>query len=86
MADDGDLTVDAVLAREYRMVLKELHGLERGSKARTVKTTSPPLCEPRFATPRTPARETLGPAIAAAAELLGRPLMPVAAAGRRCRR
>lgn len=41
-----------------------------------VKTRSSPQCEPRWATPRSPERRTLGPALAAAAASLGQPLMP----------
>lgn len=41
-----------------------------------VKQRSSNLCRPRYATPRRPERETLGPAVAAVAEQLGHPLMP----------
>lgn len=41
-----------------------------------VKPRSSDLCQPRWATPRRPERETLGPAVAAVAKLLGQPLMP----------
>lgn len=34
------------------------------------------MCEPRWATPRSPERESFGPAICAVAERLGQPLMP----------
>lgn len=35
-----------------------------------------PACEPRFATPRDPRRQTLGPAVGMVARQLGMPLMP----------
>lgn len=38
--------------------------------------TSSSVCRPRFATERSPERETFGPAIAAVAERLGQPFMP----------
>src|SRR5215471_14351615 len=41
-----------------------------------VKQRSLSSCGPRFATPRRPDRESLGPAVAALAELIGQPLMP----------
>lgn len=41
-----------------------------------VKTRSSPQCVPRWSTPRSPERRSLGPALAAAAESLGQPLMP----------
>lgn len=41
-----------------------------------VKPLSSDLCQPRWATPRRSERPTLGPAVAAIAELLGQPLMP----------
>lgn len=41
-----------------------------------VKPRSSDLCVPRWATARTPGRETLGSAVATAAEMLGTPLMP----------
>lgn len=41
-----------------------------------VKRASSSWCEPRFATRRSPERETLGAAVGAIAEILGRPLMP----------
>jgi phage terminase large subunit-like protein len=40
------------------------------------RRSSPPMTEPRFATPRTPERETLGRAAARVARVLGQPLMP----------
>lgn len=39
-------------------------------------TTSKLACPPRFGTPRTPERETLGHAVAEVARLLGKPLLP----------
>lgn len=42
--------------------------------AKRARSSSP--CEPRWATPRSPDRPTLGPAVAAVAEKLGQPLMP----------
>lgn len=41
-----------------------------------VKQPSSSLCVPRWATPRRPERETLGPAVGAVAAELGQPLMP----------
>ena len=41
-----------------------------------VKPRSSNLCDPRFATPRRPERETLGPAIGQLAALIGHPLLP----------
>lgn len=41
-----------------------------------VKLASSSLCVPRYATRRSPKRETLGPALGTLAEVLGRPLMP----------
>jgi len=41
-----------------------------------VKPRSSDLCRPRWATKRRPERETLGPAVAVVAEVLGQPLMP----------
>ncbi len=41
-----------------------------------VKPRSLSLCEPRWATPRSPGRETLGPAVGVVAQSLGQPLMP----------
>src|ERR1041385_3812000 len=38
--------------------------------------SSPLLCQPRYGTPRTPERATLGPNAAAIAQMLGLPLMP----------
>lgn len=46
----------------------------------TATTRSPrrsqPSCDPRFATPRTPSRDSLGPQVAAVARALGQPLLP----------
>lgn len=39
-------------------------------------TSSPPGCPPRWGTPRTPERPTLGPAVTAIAGMLGKPSMP----------
>ncbi len=39
-------------------------------------TTSGLICPPRFGTPRTPERPTLGPAVGKVARLLGKPLLP----------
>lgn len=41
-----------------------------------VKPRSSDLCQPRWATPRRPERETLGPAVGEVGKLLGQPLMP----------
>ncbi len=41
-----------------------------------VKKRPSPRCVPRWQTPRSPSRRSLGPAVAAAAESLGLPLMP----------
>src|SRR5262245_7346570 len=46
------------------------------SRVTMVKRSSLSSCEPRWATPRSPQRRTLGPQVAAVAARLGTPLMP----------